>query len=347
MTVRSKRDIAFPYLVLFLCIGLVISLFVAVSLGAVKINLSDTYQIITYQLFHIGNIDQFAKSTIAIVWNMRSPRVIMGLIAGAGLALCGTVMQTTVNNPISEPYILGISAGATFGATLLIILGIKSFIGFGAFIGAVVATAAVIAIASIGKKLTTTSLVLAGVVVNALFTSISNFIISVGANSDSIMSIKFWTMGSLTSSSWDSILLPFILVLVALLFFLTQYRVMNAMLMGDEVAITLGISLHVYRLIYMLVISFITGILVSSCGIIGFVGLITPHIARALVGTNHKKVLPISVMLGSLFIIWADVLARCLLPDAELPIGIFTALVGAPFFVYIVIKNQKGRQLWT
>ncbi|EMZ40472.1 MULTISPECIES: FecCD family ABC transporter permease [Atopobium] len=343
MTVRSKRDIAFPYLVLFLCIGLVISLFVAVSLGAVKINLSDTYQIITYQLFHIGNIDQFAKSTIAIVWNMRSPRVIMGLIAGAGLALCGTVMQTTVNNPISEPYILGISAGATFGATLLIILGIKSFIGFGAFIGAVVATAAVIAIASIGKKLTTTSLVLAGVVVNALFTSISNFIISVGANSDSIMSIKFWTMGSLTSSSWDSILLPFILVLVALLFFLTQYRVMNAMLMGDEVAITLGISLHVYRLIYMLVISFITGILVSSCGIIGFVGLITPHIARALVGTNHKKVLPISVMLGSLFIIWADVLARCLLPDAELPIGIFTALVGAPFFVYIVIKNQKGR----
>ena len=343
MTVRSKRDIAFPYLVLFLCIGLVISLFVAVSLGAVKINLSDTYQIITYQLFHIGNIDQFAKSTIAIVWNMRSPRVIMGLIAGAGLALCGTVMQTTVNNPISEPYILGISAGATFGATLLIILGIKSFIGFGAFIGAVVATAAVIAIASIGKKLTTTSLVLAGVVVNALFTSISNFIISVGANSDSIMSIKFWTMGSLTSSSWDSILLPFILVLVALLFFLTQYRVMNAMLMGDEVAITLGISLHVYRLIYMLVISFITGILVPSCGIIGFVGLITPHIARALVGTNHKKVLPISVMLGSLFIIWADVLARCLLPDAELPIGIFTALVGAPFFVYIVIKNQKGR----
>ncbi|MDU5892419.1 MAG: iron ABC transporter permease [Atopobium minutum] len=318
-------------------------MFVAVSLGAVKINLSDTYQIITYQLFHIGNIDQFAKSTIAIVWNMRSPRVIMGLIAGAGLALCGTVMQTTVNNPISEPYILGISAGATFGATLLIILGIKSFIGFGAFIGAVVATAAVIAIASIGKKLTTTSLVLAGVVVNALFTSISNFIISVGANSDSIMSIKFWTMGSLTSSSWDSILLPFILVLVALLFFLTQYRVMNAMLMGDEVAITLGISLHVYRLIYMLVISFITGILVSSCGIIGFVGLITPHIARALVGTNHKKVLPISVMLGSLFIIWADVLARCLLPDAELPIGIFTALVGAPFFVYIVIKNQKGR----
>jgi len=319
-----------------------ISLLVAVSLGAVKIPILDTYQIIIKQLFHIGNVDHIAKSTIAIVWNMRSPRVIMGLIAGAGLALCGSTMQTTVNNPICEPYILGISAGATFGATLLIILGLKSLIGFGAFLGAIIATIIVLVIASAGKKITTTSLVLSGVVVNALFSAISNFIISIGANSDNMMTIKFWTMGSLASSSWGSIILPFIIILVACLFFMTQHRIMNAMLMGDEVAITLGISLQKYRMIYMLVIAFITGILVSSCGIIGFVGLITPHIARALVGTSHQKMIPISVILGSLFVIWADVLARCLLANAELPIGIFTALVGAPFFVYIVIKNQKG-----
>ena len=335
MIAKSKRDITFPYLLLFLCVCLGISLLVAVSLGAVKIPIVDTYQIIINQLFHIGNVDHIAKSTIAIVWNMRSPRVIMGLIAGAGLALCGSTMQTTVNNPISEPYILGISAGA-------IILGLKSFIGFGAFLGAIIATIIVLVIASAGKKITTTSLVLSGVVVNALFSAISNFIISIGANSDNMMTIKFWTMGSLASSSWGSIILPFIIVLVACVFFMTQHRIMNAMLMGDEVAITLGISLQKYRMIYMLVISFITGILVSSCGIIGFVGLITPHIARTLVGTNHQKMIPISIILGSLFIIWADVLARCLLPNAELPIGIFTALVGAPFFVYIVIKNQKG-----
>ena len=342
MIAKSKRDITFPYLLLFLCICLGISLLVAVSLGAVKIPIADTYQIIIKQLFHIGNVDHIAKSTIAIIWNMRSPRVIMGLIAGVGLALCGSTMQTTVNNPISEPYILGISAGATFGATLLIILGLKSFIGFGAFLGAIIATIIVLVIASAGKKITTTSLVLAGVVVNALFSAISNFVISIGANSDSMMTIKFWTMGSLASSSWGSIILPFIIVLVACIFFMTQHRIMNAMLMGDEVAITLGISLQKYRMIYMLVISFITGILVSSCGIIGFVGLITPHIARALVGTSHQKMIPISIVLGSLFVIWADVLARCLISNAELPIGIFTALVGAPFFVYIVIKNQKG-----
>ena len=342
MIAKSKRDITFPYLLLFLCICLGISLLVAVSLGAVKIPIADTYQIIINQLFHIGNVDHITKSTIAIIWNMRSPRVIMGLIAGAGLALCGSTMQTTVNNPISEPYILGISAGATFGATLLIILGLKSFIGFGAFLGAIIATIIVLVIASASKKITTTSLILSGVVVNALFSAISNFIISIGANSDSMMTIKFWTMGSLASSSWGSIILPLTIVLVACIFFMTQHRIMNAMLMGDEVAITLGISLQKYRMIYMLVISFITGILVSSCGIIGFVGLITPHIARTLVGTNHQKMIPISIILGSLFVVWADVLSRCLIPNAELPIGIFTALVGAPFFVYIVIKNQKG-----
>ena len=268
----------------------------------------------------------------------------MGLIAGVGLALCGTVMQTTVNNPISEPYILGISAGATFGATFFIILGLKSMTGIGAFFGSVISTAIVMFIASIGKKITTTSLILSGAVVNALFSAFSNFIISIGADSDSMMTIKFWTMGSLASATWADILLPLFVVLISLIFFMTQYRTMNTMLMGDEVAITLGINLQSYRLIYMLFISMITGVLVAKCGIIGFVGLITPHISRILIGTDHKKIIPLSAMLGSLFVLWADILARCLIDKAELPIGIFTSLVGGPFFIYIVIKNQKGGQ---
>jgi len=268
----------------------------------------------------------------------------MGLIVGIGLALCGTVMQTTVNNPISEPYILGISAGATFGATFFIILGLKSMTGIGAFFGSVISTAIVMFIASIGKKITTTSLILSGAVVNALFSAFSNFIISIGANSDSMMTIKFWTMGSLASATWADILLPLFVVLISLIFFMTQYRTMNTMLMGDEVAITLGINLQSYRLIYMLFISMITGVLVAKCGIIGFVGLITPHISRILIGTDHKKIIPLSALLGSLFVLWADILARCLIDKAELPIGIFTSLVGGPFFIYIVIKNQKGGQ---
>jgi len=151
-------------------------------------------------------------------------------------------------------------------------------------------------------------------------------------------------MGSLASATWADILLPLFAVLISLIFFMTQYRTMNTMLMGDDVAITLGINLYIYRFIYMIFISMITGILVAKCGIIGFVGLITPHISRILVGTEHKKIITISSILGSLFILWSDILARCLIDKAELPIGIFTSLVGGPFFIYIVIKNQKGGQ---
>ena len=190
--------------------------------------------------------------------------------------------------------------------------------------------------------MTTTSLILSGTVVNALFTAFANFIISIGANSDSIMTVKFWTMGSLAGTSWSSLPLPLLVVSLSYFFFFLQYRVFNAMMMGDEVAITLGISLYFYRYLFMAVIAVITGVLVSVCGIIGFVGLITPHIARTLVGANHRRLFPVAALLGALFIIWADVCARILIQNAELPIGIFTALVGAPFFIFIVAKHQRG-----
>lgn len=341
---KTKSDFKFAVLLTALSVSLIFSAFISVSLGAVQISLKDTFNILISNVSGNVNISNLSGSIIAIVWNMRVPRVIMGIIVGAGLAVCGSVMQTTVNNPISEPYILGISAGATFGATFFIILGLKSLTGVGAFFGSVISTVVVLFIASIGKKFTTTSLILSGAVVNALFSAFSNFIISIGANSDSMMTIKFWTMGSLASASWSDIALPMFIILGSFIFFLSQHRILNTMLMGDEVAITLGINLYTYRFIYMIFISMITGILVAKCGIIGFVGLITPHISRILVGTEHKKIIPISSILGSLFILWSDILARCLIDKAELPIGIFTSLVGGPFFIYIVIKNQKGGQ---
>ena len=341
---KTKSNFKFTVLFTALSVSLIFSAFISVSLGAVQISLKDTFNILISNVSGNVNISNLSGSIIAIVWNMRVPRVIMGIIVGAGLAICGSVMQTTVNNPISEPYILGISAGATFGATFFIILGLKSLTGIGAFFGSVISTVVVLFIASIGKKFTTTSLILSGAVVNALFSAFSNFIISIGANSDSMMTIKFWNMGSLESASWSDISLPMFIILGSFIFFLSQHRILNTMLMGDEVAITLGINLYTYRFIYMIFISMITGILVAKCGIIGFVGLITPHISRILVGTEHKKIIPISSILGSLFILWSDILARCLIDKAELPIGIFTSLVGGPFFIYIVIKNQKGGQ---
>jgi iron complex transport system permease protein len=344
MPFKITKHLVFSRYLSLLCLLLflvVASVFVAVSLGAVTIDIGDTYGVILRKLgFPIAS-QNIAKPLEAIIWNMRVPRVLLGLVVGAGLSMSGSVMQSTVNNPIAEPYILGISAGATFGATLAIILGLKAVVGLGAFVGAILATVLVLIIASMQGRVTTSGLILSGTVVNALFIAFANFIISIGATADSVMTIKFWTMGSLTGTSWSDLMLPAVVVGVAFLFFSTQYSVFNAMMMGDEAALTLGIPLKLYWYLYIAIVAVITAVLVASCGIIGFVGLITPHIARSIVGTNYRKLFPVATLLGSLFVVWADVLARILVKNAELPIGIFTALVGAPFFIYIVTKNRR------
>lgn len=336
------------FYVIFLVIRiafLVLSVFLAVGLGTVNIPFTDTYKIIIGKTFHIESLyEGIRKSTISIVFDRRVPRVLLGLFAGAGLSLCGAVRQSTVNNPIAEPYILGVSSGATFGATLIIALGLAKAVSLGSFLGAVAATFLVRGIASHKGKRTATRLILSGTVVNALFTAFSNFVISVFASSDSIADIKFWTMGSLASASYQGLIIPAVVVILSSIFFLTQGKTRNTRRLGDETAISLGVNLSVYRIIYRSIVALLTGVLVASCGIIGFVGLIIPHIVRGLVGTNHKKVLPLSMVIGSLFLIWADVLARTLVKNAELPIGIFTALVGAPFFIYIVVKKNYAKE---
>ena len=344
MPFKKTKHLVFSRYLSLLCLLLVLlvaSVFVAVSLGAVTIDIGDTYGVIFSKLGLPIASHTIAKPLEAIIWNMRVPRVLLGLIVGAGLSMSGSVMQSTVNNPIAEPYILGISAGATFGATLAIILGLKAVVGLGAFMGAILATVLVLIIASMQGRVTTSGLILSGTVVNALFIAFANFIISIGATADSVMTIKFWTMGSLTGTSWSDVMLPAVVVGLAFLFLSTQYRVFNAMMMGDEAALTLGIPLKLYWYLYIAIVAVITAVLVASCGIIGYVGLITAHIARSLVGTNYRKLFPVATLLGSLFVVWADVLARILVKNAELPIGIFTALVGAPFFIYIVTRNRR------
>lgn len=337
----KRIQVSTKYLLLALVSFLILSLLLAVSLGSVPISLEDTYRVILSRLGLVGDRG-LSQSVMAIVWNMRLPRVLLGMVVGAGLAVGGSVMQSTVNNPISEPYLLGISSGATFGASLMIVLGLGTMVSLGAFLGALIATLMVLLLASIQKEMTRVSLILSGMLVNALFIAFANFTISVGATADSVVMIKFWTMGSLASATWADLPFPSLLVTCFLLFFWSQYRVFNAMIMGDKTAVSLGISLTFYRRLYISLIAAMTAVLVASCGIIGFVGLITPHMARGLVGSNHRRILPVAACLGMLLLIWSDVLARVLIKNVELPIGIFTALVGAPFFIYIVAKYQKG-----
>lgn len=345
MTDKSKVSAGrFRLVIISLLIILVVSFLLTLCLGAMKISPSSTYHIILEKLFGISpsatNLPSEAEMNI--IWKIRFPRVLLSLFVGAGLALCGGVMQATVQNPMAEPYILGISSGASLGATFSIFIGFGIGTAFGAFIGSIAATIAVLSLASYGNRMTSVKLVLSGMVVNALFSAISNFIISLAGDSEGTMSIKFWTMGSLTRAKWDNIWLPIIAVVLCSIFFITQYRILNTMLAGDEAAITLGINLTFYRRVYMVVVSLLTGVLVSTCGIVGFVGLIIPHIVRSLVGADHRRLIPTSLLAGAIFLMWADAIARILIKNAELPIGIITALVGAPFFVYILVRRGYG-----
>lgn len=339
----------FIAIIAVLLIIAILSVGAAVSFGQVEIPFSQSYRILLYHItgIQIGDIhDLSSGSFVDIIWKIRLPRVLMAMFIGAGLTLCGTIMQAAVQNPLADPYILGISSGASLGATFAILIGFGSMgllgqtgLAFWAFAGAVGASLLVLILASAGSKMTSVKLVLAGMVINALCTAFANFIVYFANNAEGIKTVTFWTMGSLAASSWDKLPLISISVILAIFFFLLQFRVLNAMLLGDETAVTLGIHLGAYRRAYMIITALITGVMVASCGMIGFVGLIIPHLVRGLVGSDHRRLLPASVLFGAIFLIWTDVIARTIVPNVELPIGIITALIGAPMFMYMLIKK--------
>jgi iron complex transport system permease protein len=344
-----KKNHVFILLLSGLSLIALLSMLIAVCLGTVKIPLDISYKIIAYKLFHLNAdkvMSQVSPSHIDIIWQIRLPRVIMSAVVGAGLAMCGTVMQASVQNPLAEPYILGISAGASLGATFSILIGSASgaLLGFGtafwAFIGALGASFFVLILSGIGGRMSTVKMVLAGSIASALFIAISNFIVYISNDAEGIRNVTFWTMGSLAAAKWDNLALPVIGVTLCCLYFLFQSRILNTLLLGEEAAITLGIDLTKIRRLYMVITALITGLIVASCGIFGFVGLVIPHVVRSLVGSDHRRLMPGTILIGAIFLIWADLLARTILKSGELPIGIITALVGAPFFMYILFKQS-------
>lgn len=322
---------------------------IALANGQAEITLPQIYQILVYKLSGglIGSVDGLPDSTVNIVWFLRMPRIFLSILVGMGLAVSGVVMQAVVQNPLADPYILGISSGASLGATFAILIGFGSSaffaqfgVAFGAFVGALIATVLVLLLAAVGGKMTSTKLVLSGLIISALGGALSNLIVYLANNAEGIKSVTFWSMGSLASASWNKLPLVATFVCILTLYFLLQARVLNTMLLGDEVAVTLGIRLSIYRKIYMMLSALLTSIIVANSGMIGFVGLIIPHIVRGFVGSDHRILVPLSALSGALFMIWADLIARSILTGVELPIGIITAIIGAPVFIYIIVKKQ-------
>lgn len=338
------------YVVIFLLIGaIILSAVYSVSIGQVNIPFKQTMDILLHSLTNgrLGSLDQVeSESYLNIILQVRMPRVIYALLIGMGLSLCGTVMQAVVQNPLADPYILGISSGASLGATFAILVGFGSGaflsqfgVAFGAFVGAIFTSIAVLVLSSIGGKATSVKLVLSGVVLGALCSSFSSLIIFFANNAEGIKSVTFWSMGSLASSSWDRTPIMAVIVLLGCGMFLFQHRVLNTMLLGDESAITLGINLSAFRKLYMVITALITGTMVAYAGMIGFVGLIIPHISRGIFGADHKRLVPGALLLGGLFLIWADILSRILIHNVELPIGIITSVIGSPLFIYMIVKK--------
>lgn len=333
---------------ILLCIGLVLSIVVAVSIGSTPIPIQSVYSVIFYNLFHWEAYSAFASGPIHdVVWLIRLPRIILAIAVGGGLSICGIVMQAVVRNPLADPYILGISSGASLGATLAILLGVgitfgSGYVGIVAFIGAFIAALCVMAIANMGSRANSVKLLLSGLAISSVFSAFSSFIIFYANDKEGIQNITFWLMGSLAGAKWSVMPVVYLVTLSGTLYFLSQYRTLNLMLLGDETSITLGMDLHKARHFYMLIVALMIGFVVFTSGMIGFIGLIIPHFMRILLGTDHKKIIPISFLAGGIFMIWADVLSRILIPHTELPIGILVSMIGAPCFIYLLVNKTYG-----
>lgn len=343
-----KNRISHSYLLvlIILLFILVISLMIAVTIGSVNISVNDVYKVMAYKIFGFGaKIDNQAINDV--VWLIRLPRLVLAIAVGIGLSICGVVMQAIVKNPLADPYILGISSGASLGATMAILLGIgiffgSNYVGVCAFVGAFIVSLLVMILANVKGRADSTKLLLAGMALSSLCSSFSSFIVYFANDKEGIQSITYWLMGSLAGADWSNIkfILPFNIIVA--LFFGTQHRTLNLMLFGDEVAITLGKDLSHYRFIYLLIISSVIGFVVYASGMIGFVGLIIPHVVRMIFGTDHKKLIPLSALTGAIFLIWTDVFSRIIIPNTELPIGILISMIGAPCFIYLMIKKTYG-----
>ena len=339
--------------ILVLLIAIPVSILVAVTFGTIRIPVSDVYQVIRYELgsllFHQAIPEAWAPGTAIhdVVWLIRLPRLILAGAVGICLSICGVIMQAIVKNPLADPYILGISSGASLGATLAVLLGVgvvfgSNYVGVMAFIGAFVVSMAVIGLANVGGRANSVKLLLAGSALSAVCSAFSNFVIYIADADHAATQVVRWTMGSLAAANWDNNAVMTAVALLGVLFFLTQHRTLNLMLLGDDSAITLGTDLHRWRILYLVVSSLMVGFAVYSAGMIGFVGLVVPHVVRLLFGTDHKKLIPIATLGGALFLIWADVLCRTVLPGNEIPIGILTSMLGAPVFIYLMARKSYG-----
>ena len=318
---------------------LIISLSIAVSVGAVAVPTGTVWSVLLNKVSP-GLIEQtWSQGREAIVWDIRFPRALLAIMVGAGLALVGASLQAVTRNQLADPHLLGISSGGAFGAIYALLhsglfLGVLT-VPVLAFAGALGATIIVLGVTYFADATSADRLVLAGVAVSFTIMAGANGLIFLGDPRAS-HTVVFWMLGGLGLAQWDQLIYPLAILLGCGAWLISQSAALNALTAGDETAATLGIPVMQFRLSIFVVGALITGVMVAFSGIIGFVGLMVPHIARMIVGGSYVNVLPASAIIGAIFLLWADITARTVMAPEDIPIGIVTGLVGGIFFVWLL-----------
>lgn len=340
----NKENISGVVVILFILS--IITIILSVGIGPVFVSPNTTINILLDKIPFINDFinNDWSSLDENIIIKLRLPRACLGMIVGASLAVCGVTMQALVRNSLADPYILGISNGASAFATLGMLFGTFSFFGIyslsiSAFIGATITTIVVFALSSDNGKINITKLLLIGVAISMIMSGVTSVIKLSAPNSLGLHNAEFWLSGSLAGAKWAYLPLPTIVLIISFLFLIINYRGLNILLLGEDTAGSLGIDVKSLQKQLIFISSLIAGVVVAISGTIGFIGLMVPHFTRLLVGGNHKKVLPISALIGGMLVVWVDVVARIVIAPAELPVGVLTAILGGPIFIMMLIKN--------
>ncbi|GAB2664664.1 iron chelate uptake ABC transporter family permease subunit [Nocardia goodfellowii] len=313
------------------------------TLGPADVSLVNVRDVL---LNHFGLADIPVRvSKDAIVWEERLPRALVAAACGTGLGICGVIMQSMLRNPLADPFVLGISSGASTGAVIVGVLGIGGAalgLSGGAFLGALVAFGLVLLLARMSGG-SNDRVILAGVASTQLFSALTSFVIFAFADSDETRGVMFWLLGSLEGVRWDDVTLCAVVVLLGTAVCLRYSFVLDAFSFGDDVAASLGIAVGKVRLLLLIVTALIAATLVSVAGAIGFVGLVLPHAARFLVGPRHSRLIPATALLGAVFMVWVDAVSRVAFAPTPLPVGVGTALVGVPAFIVLLSRRRSAQ----
>jgi iron complex transport system permease protein len=331
-----------------LIIALLIIIVLSAAIGVADISFLTAIRIMLSKIPGIGNLmlpENIDGTHMKIVLDLRLPRIIVSALVGAGLSIVGAALQGMFKNPMADPYVLGISSGASLGAAIAIVVGLEyTFLGIGyktlfAFFGALATIICVYNISRVGNKVPTITLLLSGVALSYLLSSIVSIIMIFNRNQTE--QIVFWILGSVSASSWEQVMLMFPVVFLGIIAIISFSKDLNVISTGEETAKSLGIEVEKVKKLLILICSVIVASCVSVSGVIGFVGLIIPHTVRLVVGSDHRALLPFSVIGGAAFMVVCDTIARNAIPPVEIPVGAITAMFGAPYFIFLLYKNKK------